>query len=417
MVSPAQLRAAAESSRGGVIDFCQRLIRVPSETGNEGAVAEVFRTELETLGFDLVTHDDFGNVCGRIPGVAEGGHLLLAGHLDQVRVEAHFPGHKGEWRFEPFEARISDGYIWGRGASDVKGALAAQVYAASLLKSLAPDLSGDLIIGGVVHDEQSFPLGIRYLCEETLPQLGWTVDMAVTGPATSLDISLGHMGKVELDVTVEGVSRHLREVESAINPIYESRTLVDVLQQIIKNLPTSPVLGKERMAPTSVTTTSPQSSITPSEYTASINWRFLPGRTKEDVTAELERACRYAAKSNPDFKFRIQEKPLTVVSYTGLEQTVGASCGAFLMAETDPFVLRVKQALEAMGQAPGFTSWTVPTHTGYLGGHARTAHRWVLAVRICVQSHHGRSGECRCPVRGHDRLRCHHVGTAIVMRT
>ena len=367
-VRAADLRKAAEGIRGDLIDFCQRLIRVPSETGNEGAVAEVFRTELERLGFDSVTHDAFGNVCGRIPGVSEGDNLLLAGHLDQVRVEAHFPGHEGEWPFEPFAAEISSGYIWGRGASDVKGALAAQVHAASLLKSLAPDLSGDVIIGGVVHDEQSFPLGIRYLCEETLPRLGWTVDVAVTGPATSLDISLGHMGKVELEVTVEGVSRHLREVEDSINPIYESRTLVDVLQRIIETLPTSPVLGKERMAPTRVTTTSPQSSITPSEYTASINWRFLPGRTKEDVAAELEQACRDAVKANPNFKFRIEGKPLTVTSYTGLEQTVGASCGAFLMSEDDPFVRRVKAALEAVGQRPGFTSWTVPTHTGYLGG-------------------------------------------------
>ena len=368
MASPAELRDAAEAIRADVIDFCQRLIHVPSETGNEAAVAEVFQTELEKLGFDSVTRDDFGNVCGRIPGVAEGGNMLFAGHLDQVRVEAHFPGHEGEWRFDPFEARISDGYIWGRGASDVKGALAAQVYAASLLKSLAPDLSGDVIIGGVVHDEQSFPLGIGYLCEETLPKLGWTVNMAVTGPATGLDIALGHMGKVELEVSLEGVSRHLREVEDAVNPIYESRTLVDVLQQIYQDLPSSPVLGKERMAPTIASTTSLGSSITPSEYTATVNWRFLPGRTKEQVAGELERACREAGKSNPRFKYRIAEKSLTVTSYTGVEQTIGASCGAFLMSETDPFVLRVKHALEAIGQTPGFTTWTVPTHAGYLGG-------------------------------------------------
>ena len=367
-VGPAELREAAQALRGDLIDFCQRLIRVPSETGNEGAAAEVFGAELERLGFDSVTHDAFGNVCGRIPGVAGSGNLLLAGHLDQVRVEAHFPGHEGEWQFDPFEARISEGYIWGRGASDVKGALAAQVYAASLLESLAPDLAGDVIIGGVVHDEQSFPLGIRYLCEETLPRLGWTVDMAVTGPATSLDISLGHMGKVELEVTVEGVSRHLREVEDAINPIYESRTLIEVLQQLDETLPASAVLGKERMAPTRVVTKSPQSSITPSEYTASVNWRFLPGRTKEDVAAELDQACRDASKANANFKWGIEEKPLTVTSFTGLEQTVSASCGAFLMSESDPFVVRVKRALEAVGQTPGFTSWTVPTHTGYLGG-------------------------------------------------
>ena len=368
LVSAGELRDAAEAIRGDVVDFCRRLIRVPSETGCEGAVAEVFRAELERLGFESVILDAFGNVCARVPGAALDGNLLLTGHLDQVRVETHFPGHEGQWRSDPFAAEIRDGCIWGRGASDVKGALAAQVHAARLLESMKPDMPGDVIVSGVVHDEQSFPLGIRVLCEETLPRLGWNVDMAVTGSATSLDIALGHMGKVELDVTLKGVSRHLREVEHAINPIYESRTLVEVLRQVARDLSASPVLGRERMAPTGVTTTSPQSSITPSAYTASINWRFLPGRAKEDVTQELERACHEAASANPDFKFQIVEKPLTVTSYTGVERTVGASCGAFLMPETDPFVQRVKRALEAVGQTPGFTTWTVPTHAGYLGG-------------------------------------------------
>lgn len=378
MVNSAKLHDEARKLQNNAIDFCKRLVQTASETGNEEAVANLFRIELEKLGFDSVVVDDFGNVCCRIAGGAGDGNMLFSGHLDHVGVETHLPGREGRWPFDPFEGRLSEGYIWGRGASDVKGSLAAQVYAAYLLKSLGIKLSGDLIIAGVVNDEPAFPLGIRYLCETTLPHLGWFVDAAVVGSATGLEVALGHMGKVELEVCIEGLSRHVSlDTGEAINPIYESQTLLDILKHIGKQLPESPVLGKEKMAPTIVETLPKVSSIRPwhkvssiipSEYLVIINWRFLPGRTKEQVIIELEKACLEASKKNRRFKCRVRQRNFTVRSYRGFEKTVSASCDPFLMSETHPFVRRVKKALEAVGRAPHLITWPVPTYAGYLGG-------------------------------------------------
>ena len=376
MIGPTQLREEATKLRDDVIEFCRRLIQTPSETGNEEDVARLFQAELEKLGFDSVTLDDFGNVCGRVVGAAEGGHMLLSGHLDHVAAGTHFPGREGAWPFDPYEGRLSDGYVWGRGASDVKGSLAAQVYAAYLLKLLDPKLPGDLIIGGVVNDEPSFPFGIGYLCDSTLPRLGWSVDAAVVGSATDMDVALGHMGKVELEVSVEGLSRHVSKAAEAINPIFQSRTLLDILERIGEKLPTSPDMGKEIMAPTIVETplrgsaTMPlaRPSTIPSEYVATVSWRFLPGRTKEQVAGEIEEACLEAGKSNRQFKCRVRERSLTVTSYRGFERTVSASCAPFLMSESHPYVRRVQKALEAVGNGARLATWPVPAYGGYLGG-------------------------------------------------
>ncbi len=365
---PHRLRDLADEVRPQLIDFCRRLIQTPSETGTEERVAAVYRAELERLEFDSITVDEFGNVTGRIPGIVDGRNVLFCGHLDQVGVEAHFPGKEGEWPYDPFEARIADGCIWGRGASDVKGSLAAQVYAAHVLKRLGQHCSGDLIVSGVAHDEPAFPAGIKYLFEHTLRHLGWDVHAAIVGPATGLDIALGHMGKVELDVWINGISRHISRQAEAINPILEARTLLDQLARLETELPCSTELGQEIMAPTIMRSTSKHSAHIPGACSVTINWRFLPGRSKDDLLRQLEAVCAEAARSNPRFRFLVKERTLDVRSYTGLVMTVPASCAAFLMTREHPYVKGAMEALHAVQQAPRVTTWPVPTHAGYVGG-------------------------------------------------
>jgi putative selenium metabolism hydrolase len=371
-----QLRKAASDIRPDLIDFCRRLVQTPSETGTEGAAAKLFAAELRKLGIGSVVIDGFGNVCGRVRGASASGNLLLSGHLDHVGAGTNFPGAKGRWRFEPYEGRVSGGYVWGRGASDVKGSLAAQVYAAHLLRIMRPRLAGDVIVAAVVNDEPSFPFGIGHLLTTTLPELGWAVDGAVTGSATDMTIALGHMGKVELEVSVGGVSRHVSQANQAVNPIYEARELIDILDRIGQGLPRSATFGREVMAPTIVETLLPagaamplaRASTIPSQCIVTVNWRFLPGRTKEIVAKEIASACLAARKRNPRFKCSVRERTLNVRSYRGVEKTVSASCASFLMEQSHPHVRRVESALRAAGQPAPFSTWPVPTYGGFLGG-------------------------------------------------
>ena len=114
-----------ESLLADCVDFAQRLIQTPSMPGEEGAIARLIAAELERLAFDRVWLDGAGNVCGRIAGREPGlPALVLNSHIDHVD-----PGDPALWPVPPYSGEIVDGHIVGRGASDIKGPLAVQVYA------------------------------------------------------------------------------------------------------------------------------------------------------------------------------------------------------------------------------------------------------------------------------------------------
>jgi acetylornithine deacetylase/succinyl-diaminopimelate desuccinylase-like protein len=100
-----------------VIKLCQDLIRIKSYSGQEGQVVNKLMSTMLDLGFDDVLIDDYGSIIGHIKGMRPGRKLLFDGHLDTVPV----PDPAG-WSHEPFSGEIDKGKIYGRGASDMKGA-------------------------------------------------------------------------------------------------------------------------------------------------------------------------------------------------------------------------------------------------------------------------------------------------------
>src|SRR3954447_1619882 len=140
-----QLATAHESA---LVAFAQRLIQTPSLPGEEGDAARLVRSEMQSLGYDDTWIDDVGNVVGLIRGGGGGRSLMFNTHLDHVDA-----GDVRGWRFPPYEGKISDGVLWGRGAVDIKGPTAAQVYGAALLKSAGIAVPGDLYVVGAVQEE------------------------------------------------------------------------------------------------------------------------------------------------------------------------------------------------------------------------------------------------------------------------
>ena len=109
-----------------LIDFTQRLIRQPSPSGQEGPLTQIVLDEMQRLNFDRVWVDENGSVVGLIEGARSGPTLLFDAHTDTVGIA---PG--SVWTREPFGAEIEGPYLYGRGAADMKGALAAMVHAAA----------------------------------------------------------------------------------------------------------------------------------------------------------------------------------------------------------------------------------------------------------------------------------------------
>ena len=125
-----------DESRVEAISFLQRLIRAPSPSGNEVNAAEVVAEGMRDAEFDYYKVDRLHDVMGTIEGAGGGRSVLLNGHID------HIP--EGDME-EPYSGRLMDGapfgvegeVIYGRAASDMKGAMAAMVIAGKVLKELS----------------------------------------------------------------------------------------------------------------------------------------------------------------------------------------------------------------------------------------------------------------------------------------
>ncbi len=109
-----------------VISLCQELIKEQSYSGQEDKVVEVLKKNFNELGFDDVVVDKYGNIIGHIKGKRPGKKIVFDGHIDTVPVT-----NPDEWTHAPFAAEIHDGKIYGRGTTDMKGAVAAMTCAAA----------------------------------------------------------------------------------------------------------------------------------------------------------------------------------------------------------------------------------------------------------------------------------------------
>ncbi|NLG49622.1 MAG: M20/M25/M40 family metallo-hydrolase, partial [Chloroflexi bacterium] len=141
------LRSIVKGAANQIIDLAQRAVQAPSLSGQEEQVADLILAEMQALGYDEVSRDAVGNVVGLMRG--QGTHVtMLHSHMDIVD-----PGDPAAWSHPPFAGDIADGYLWGRGASDDKASLVAQVYAPALLRQAGYRPAGDVYVVAVVAEE------------------------------------------------------------------------------------------------------------------------------------------------------------------------------------------------------------------------------------------------------------------------
>jgi acetylornithine deacetylase/succinyl-diaminopimelate desuccinylase-like protein len=127
-----------------LIAFTQALIWQQSLSGEEGAAVALVLAEMRALGFDRVWADENGSAIGVIEGARPGPTLLLDAHCDTVGIA---PG--STWARDPFGAEIDGGYLYGRGAADMKGALAAMIHAAAAVDRFCTNAAYSAGVAGV----------------------------------------------------------------------------------------------------------------------------------------------------------------------------------------------------------------------------------------------------------------------------
>ncbi|HJC47584.1 MAG TPA: YgeY family selenium metabolism-linked hydrolase [Candidatus Lachnoclostridium pullistercoris] len=342
-----------------VIELCQKLIRQKSYSGQEDGVAGVLKEELPKLGFDSVTVDKYGNVIGCIKGKRPGKKLLFDGHIDTVPVT-----DETEWQYPPFAAEIHDGKIYGRGTSDMKGAVAAFVSAAAnFAADTDKDFAGELYIAGVVHEECFEGVAAREISAAVKP------DYVVIGEASALNLKVGQRGRGEIVVETFGKPCHSANPEKGINAVYKMAKVIEAIRTLE---PTHhPVLGDGILELTDIKSSPyPGASVVPEYCRATYDRRLLVGETKESVLEPIQKLMDQLMAEDPQLKVKVSYAVGEELCYTGNHIQGERFFPGWLYDEKEEFVQDVKKELEDMGYAPSITQYNFCTNGSHYAGEA-----------------------------------------------
>jgi len=223
------------------VGFTQRLIQTKSISYEERELARLVADELCLLQFDEVRLDGIGNVIGRLYGQnRELPAPVLNTHLDHVD-----PGEPSLWSVPPYSGMIVDGRIIGRGASDIKGPLAVQVYSMAALRRSGERPLRDVVFTGVVQEEVGGEGAIHWV-----ENLDYPVELVVLGEPSNNSISLGHRGGCWLWVKFYGRSAHASVPDKGVNPNWALTEFLHRLNAAKDSLQTHPLLGATTVTPT-----------------------------------------------------------------------------------------------------------------------------------------------------------------------
>jgi len=282
----------------GLIDFTRDIVRTPSLSREEEKVARTIAAKMKELGFDLVRIDSMFNVTGFIYGEERSPELLFNGHIDTVP-----PSNIAD----PFSGAITDGgkygvsgmVLEGRGACDNKGAVASMIYAAGALRRHGVPFRKTFVMTAVAREEMANGEGImKVLGEEDVR----TARMAVSGEATNMNVHIGHRGKLEFTVRVQGRTSHASNPEQGINAVYK---MSDFIQDLRKDyvMPSHRVLGDCTFAVIDIVSGPGRlGPITPDWCEIALDRRYLPEESAASVTSEIESLIDRRRSLDPEFQ-------------------------------------------------------------------------------------------------------------------
>lgn len=346
-----------ESERA--ISLCQELIRIPSLSGQEGAVANHIQRRMLEMGFDEVRTDDYGSVIGRIRGSRLGKAVLFDGHMDTVPVS-----DESQWKYPPFAAEIHDRKMYGRGASDMKGALAAMICAAaSFLEDTGRDFAGDIYVAGVVHEECFEGVAAREVSKYVKP------DLVVIGEASSLNVKIGQRGRAELKLEVFGKAAHSANPDKGVNAVYKILKAIDEIRRLEPKI--HPVLGKGILELTDIKSHPyPGASVVPEYCVATFDRRLLIGETRETVLAPLEALLERMKREDPELDAKVSCAAGEERCYTQTPIRSERFFPGWLYERDEAFIVDAVRELRAAGFDPEVTQYNFCTNASHYAGEA-----------------------------------------------
>ncbi len=293
------------------------LISVRSPTGEEDEVRAMIEEFLRDHGVPYEV-DDFGNVLA-----GTWGGLLLNAHMDTV------PGGEG-WRItEPYDPRIVSGRVYGRGAADCKGGLAAALVAVVRAHEEGIPLSLLATVGEESPREEDN--GTLHACRE-----GLDAAAAVVCEPTDGHVNVGDRGRVTLEVRITGESAHASKPQEGRNPIEAAADAVEAISSMDTERLEVPGVGEVRsdVTVTGIEAGGP-SNVIPHECTLTVDYRTVPGETPEDVRKAVEKEVVRSVDGKYDVEVRVK------------------SASRATVVDTDSFIVKAARRAARAAGLPG----------------------------------------------------------------
>jgi succinyl-diaminopimelate desuccinylase len=307
-MNPDELLAALNPSR--VVDVAARLIGIEGHEGcpqAERDVADAYAQLLADAGAEVTlqpVEGDRRNVIARVRGGTRGGPVLMFnGHLDTV------PPYGMPDALTP---TVRDDCLYGRGAVDMKGALAAMAEAVRILADPAVALEGELVLTAVAGEENGSP-GMLALTADGLSDAGITADFAIVGEPTGLHVAVAHKGQVWIGVDFAGRAAHGSVPQAGINAVQHASRFVGLVEREL-----TPALAKRRHpllgAPTinvGVIAGGDRPPMVPASCHVGLDRRLVPGETPAQALDEIRQLVARLRADDPDVSAQVGELPET----------------------------------------------------------------------------------------------------------
>lgn len=341
-----------------VIELCREMIRIKSYSGKEKEIVEKLKKVFLSMGFDDYYIDKYGSIIAHIKGDKSGKTILFDGHIDTVIAEDEVL-----WTHKPFDADVVDGKIFGRGASDMKGALSAMICAASYFAKDNRNFSGNIYVACTVQEECFEGVAAREISKQIKP------DYVIIGEATELNLNVGQRGRAEIVVETHGKSVHTSNPQDGINAVYMMTTLIERIKKIKPK--SDNFLGNGILELTDIISLPyPGASVVPYYCKATFDRRLLIDESKEDVLKPLIEVILQIKAENSSFDANVFYSKGKEKCYTGCEIESERYFPAWLMDENDEFIQRIYQGLIDTGLHPTISHYNFCTNGSHYAGEA-----------------------------------------------
>ena len=327
------IQNSAQTVLDEAIAFLQGLIRIPTINPPGAAYpdcAQYIGAHLQTLGYaveylpltagEVAELAPYGaalprtNVIGTLPGPQSAPVMHFNGHMDVVPIS---PG----WSSDPFGGEVRNGRIYGRGASDMKGGLAAQVYAIEAIRRAGFRLQGTVEQSSVVDEESTGNrnAGMGFLVERGYIHPDKTTYVVITEPLNADNICLGHRGAIWGEITIFGRQSHSSTPERGVNAIelmadfiHEvTHELFPRLRQRINTVPVIPPSASAASLAFNTISGGTNVNSVPDQCTILFDRRLVMDEQLIEARREIQALLERRASAQSDFRYEYVERYAT----------------------------------------------------------------------------------------------------------